>query len=122
MVDVVVLVVVFEVETVVTLEEEEAEVLLDHMILWRAIVVGCMAIWPATVPNQRSRKGVAMLCPPVEDSHNPVRKGQGIVDEGGRLGLVQWGSYTMMRDMNIPLMTTVNYTFPITPRRLLPLE
>ena len=84
--------------------------------------MGCVAIWPATVPNQLSLKGVAMLCPPVEDSHNPVRKDQGIVDVGGRLGLVQWGLCMMKRDMNIPLTIMVNYTFPITPSRLLPLE
>ena len=91
------------------------------MTHWRAIAVGCVAIWPVTVPKQHSHKGVAMLCPPVGDSRNLVRKGQGLVVVGGRLGLVLWGLYTMKRDMSIPLMIMVNCTFPITPSRLLPL-
>ena len=84
--------------------------------------MGCVAIWPVTVPKHRSHEGVAILCPLVVDSHNLVKKGQGLVDVGGRLGLVQWGLYMMMKDMNILLMTMVNYTFPITLSRLLPLE
>ena len=41
--DVVVLVVVAEVEAGVVVEVDTGAVL-DHMILWRAIVVGCVAI------------------------------------------------------------------------------
>ena len=46
--------------------------------------MGCVAIWPATVPSQLSLKGVAMLCPPVEDSHNPGKKAQEDVDVVGQ--------------------------------------
>ena len=84
--------------------------------------MGCVPTWPVTVLKQHNHKEVAMLALPVEDSRNPVRKGQGIVVVEGRLGLVLWESCMMKRDMNIPLMTMVNYTFPITPSRLLPLE
>ena len=69
----------------------EEEMVPDRMIHLHVIAVGCVAIWPVTVPKKRSRPGVAMSCPPVELSTNPVTKGQGVVAEGGRLVLVQWG-------------------------------
>ena len=90
------------------------------MILLLATGVGCVAIWPMTVPKQHSHREVAMLALPMEDSRNPVKKSQGVVE--GRLGLALWESCMMKRDMNIPLMTMVNYMYPITPSRLLPLE
>ena len=81
-----------------------------------------MAIWPATVPKiSSSHREVEFLSLPVGDSLNPARKGQGIVAEEGRLGLVPWELFMMMRDMSIPLTIKVNYTFPTTLRKLLPL-
>ena len=59
-VDMVVLVEVAEVETVVEVEEE-AGVVLDRMIPLCAIAAGCVATWPATVPNLLSHKEVAWL-------------------------------------------------------------
>ena len=77
MVAVVVLVEVAEVETVVEVEEE-AGVVLDHTIPLRAIAVGCVAIWPATVPNpiMHSRREVEILALPKGDFLNPGKKAQ----------------------------------------------
>ena len=71
--DVVVLVVVAEVETVVEVEEE-AGVVLDCMIPLRAIAVGCMAIWPVTVPNLYSHMEVAWPALPEESLLNPCKE------------------------------------------------
>ena len=71
--DVVVLVVVVEVETVVEVEVETG-VLLDHMIPLRAIAVGCMAIWPATVPNLYRHREVAWPALPEESLLNPWKR------------------------------------------------
>ena len=62
------------------------------MIRWLVTGVGCVAIWPATVPKlalHRPRE-VAMLALPAEFSHNPAKKGLKIVVGEGRLGMVQW--------------------------------
>ena len=90
-----------EVDAVVV--QVAGQAVLDHMILWRVIAVGCVAIWPVTVlSSDSSHREVEFLSLPAEDSLNPAKKGQEIVDEEGKLGLVRWGSYTMKRDMNIP--------------------
>ena len=60
--DVVVVVVLVEdaeVETVVGVKEE-AGVAPDHMIPLRATAVGCVAIWPVTVPNLLSHREAAL--------------------------------------------------------------
>ena len=90
-----------EVDPVVVQEADRA--VLDRMILWRVIAVGCVAIWPVTVPSSdNSHREVEFLSLPAVDSLNPAKKGQETVDEVGKLGLVQWGSYMMKRDMSIP--------------------
>ena len=90
-----------EVDAVVVQEADRA--VLDRMILWRVIAMGCMAIWPVTIPSSdSSHREVEFLSLPAVDSLNPAKKGQEIVDEVGKLDLVRWGSYTMKRDMNIP--------------------
>ena len=90
-----------EVDAVVVQVEDPA--VLDRMILWRVIAVGCVAIWPVTAPSSdSSHREVEFLSLPEVDSLNPAKKGQETVDEVGKLGLVRWGSYTMKRDMNIP--------------------
>ena len=120
-------VVLEEVETVVVdevdavVEQVEDRAVLDRMIFWLVIAVGCVAIWPVTVPKiSSSHREVEFLSLPVEDSLNPAKKGQGTVEEEGRLGSVQWGLSMMRRDMSIPLTIKVNCTSPTTPRKLLP--
>ena len=54
-----------------------------------------MAIWPVTVPKQLSHKGVAMLCPPVEDSQNPGIKAQ---EDEGRGRTVRFGGLNVLYD------------------------
>ena len=78
--------VVEEVDTVVAVVEEGA--VLDHSILWHAIGVGCVAMWPVTVlkPVLHSRREVAMLALLKEDSLNPGRKAQEDVEEVGQFG------------------------------------
>ena len=110
-----------EVDAVVVQVEDQA--VLDRMILWRVIAVGCVAIWPVTVPSSdSSHREVEFLSLPAVDSLNPAKKGQEIVEEVGKLGLVRWGSCTMKRDMSIPSTIKDNYTYPTIPRKLLPLE
>ena len=55
---------------------EEAANFLVRSILtrWLATDVGCVAIWPVTVPNRSSHKGVAMQCPLMEISPNLGKK------------------------------------------------
>ena len=65
--------VVVEVEAVVVTGVHKGAVL-DRMILWPVIAVGCVAIWPVTVPKQHNHKGVVMLCPPVEIFQNLGKK------------------------------------------------
>ena len=76
-----------EVEAVVVAEVVQGAVL-DLMIPWRAIVVGCVATWPVTVPKELSHKGVAILCPLVEASRNPGKKVQDSVEEDGQFDSV----------------------------------
>ena len=71
-VDVLLLVVVAEGETVVEVKVEVGAVL-DRMIPLHAIAVGCMAIWPATVPNLYSHREVALLALPEENLLNPCK-------------------------------------------------
>ena len=50
------------------------------MIPWLAIAMGCVAIWPVTVPKQSSHKEVALLALPVENLLNPCTEAQEIED------------------------------------------
>ena len=65
---------------------EEAGVVLDRMIPLRAIAVGCVAIWPATVPNLYSHREVALPALPVEVRLNPGDQAQKEA-EGSTFGL-----------------------------------
>ena len=77
-----------EVDLAVDEEEEivvapgEQRAALDPMILWLAIVVGCVAIWPVTVPKICSHREVAILALPVESFLNPCKEAQKDVDVG----------------------------------------
>ena len=51
--------------------------------------MGCVAIWPVTVPKRSSHKGVAMLCPPVEISPNLGKKALEDVVVDGQFGSVE---------------------------------
>ena len=81
-VDVVVLVEDAEVETVVEVEVEVG-VLLDRMIPLRATAAGCVATWPAIVPNLLSHREVALPALPEENLHNPCTEAQEVEAEVG---------------------------------------
>ena len=59
------------------------------MTLLLVTIVGCVAIWPVTVPKRSSHKGVAMLCPPVEISPNLGEKALEDVVMDGQFGSVE---------------------------------
>ena len=67
---------------VVEAEEEELVTVLGLLISthWLATGVGCVAIWPVTVPNpaMRNRREVAMLALPVEGLLNPGKKAHNV--------------------------------------------
>ena len=79
-VDVVVLVEDAEVETVVEVEEAEG-VILERTIPLHAITVGCVAVWPTTVPSLLSHREVAILALPKGDFLNPGKEAQDREDE-----------------------------------------
>ena len=56
---------------VVDEEEEEPGIALQAMTRWHAIAMGCVAIWPVTVPKQCSHREVELPTLPVEDLLNP---------------------------------------------------
>ena len=92
-----------EVETVVEIEEEVG-VVLDRMIPLRATAAGCVATWPAIVPNLLSHREVAWLALPEESLLNPCKEAQEVeAEEVDRSGLVASASCTMTRVTNTPL-------------------
>ena len=72
-------------------EEDVVDRVLGRSILTLSLVtiVGCVAIWPVTVPKRSNHKGVAMLCPPVEISLNPGKKALVDVVVDGQFGSVE---------------------------------
>ena len=63
-------------------EEEEQEVAAPILIHWLVIGVGCVAIWPVTVPPPTaSRWEVAQAALPVERFPNPGTKAHNVVEE-----------------------------------------
>ena len=102
--DALVLVVVAEVETVVEVEEE-AGVVLDRTIPLRAIAVGCVAIWPVTVPNLYSHREVAWPALPEESLLNPCKEALEVeAEEVDRSDSVASASCTTTRVTNTPSM------------------
>ena len=94
--------VVAEVETVVEVEEE-TRVLLDHTIPLRATAAGCVAIWPATVPNLYSHREVAWQALPEESLLNPCKEAQEVeAEEVDRSDSVASASCMMTRVTNTP--------------------
>ena len=57
-------------------EEEELGLAMRVTTCWHAIAVGCMAIWPATVPKMRHHREVAFLALSVGSLLNPCKKAQ----------------------------------------------
>ena len=74
----------------VVVEDEEDIVEVDEVLIrWRVTGVGCVAIWPVTVPNMVMHK---VLAQPVLKMHNHSDLGveaQGEVEDG-RSGLKEW--------------------------------
>ena len=104
MLHVVVLVVDEEVEIVVVIEEE-AGVALDRMIPWHVIAVGCVAIWPATIPKMCNHREAALLALPGGNLLNPCNEAQKEEDvEVDRSDSVASVSCMMTRVTNTPLM------------------
>ena len=83
--------------------------------------MGCVAIWPVAVPRQHSHKGVAMLCPPVEDFLNSGTKAhKKDVEEVDRSDSVASVSCTTTRVTNPPSMMQDSYMCHWTSGTLLP--
>ena len=118
-------VLVVEGQAVVVVDVEEGPTVLGLSILTllHATGVGCMAIWPVTVPSPRVRRHreAAVLALPVENSLNPGIKAHS-VDEAvdGKSGSVPSTSCTMRTGMSIPWTMQVSCTSHWTLDRLLP--
>ena len=116
---VVVLVEDAEVETVVGVKEE-AEVALDHMIPLHATAVGCVAIWPVTVPNLLSHREVALPALPEENLHNPCIEAQEEEAEVGLFGSGASMSCMTRLGMNTQWTMQDNCTSPLAMNLLRP--
>ena len=112
--DVVVVVVLVEdaeVETMVEVKEE-TRVVLDHMIPLHATAVGCVAIWPVTVPNLLSHREVALPALLEENLHNPCTEAQEVEAEVGLFDSGASMSCMMRLGMNTQWTMWVNCTSP----------
>ena len=76
-------VLVVEDQVVVVVDEEEGPIVLDCMIPWLVIGVGCVVMWPATVlkPVMHRRREVALLALPVEVRSDPGVQAQKEAEE-----------------------------------------
>ena len=70
-------------QVVVVVDEEEGPIVLDRMIPWLVISVGCVVMWPATVlkPVMHRRREVALPALPVEVRSDPGNQAQKEVEE-----------------------------------------
>ena len=94
-------------EELVVVDDEEEELGLAMLVTtrWHAIAVGCVAIWPATVPRMRRHREVAFLALSVGNLLNPCRKAHVVeAEEIDRSGLVASASCMMTRVINTPSM------------------
>ena len=95
--------VVAEEEETVVVEQEEEKAVLDRMIPSLVIAVGCVAIWPATVPRMHSHREVALPALPVENLLNLCREAQeDEAEEVDRSASVASASCTTTRVTNTP--------------------
>ena len=90
-------------------EEEELGLALLVMTHWLVIAVGCVAIWPATVPKMCRHREVAFLALSAVNLLNPCKKAQEDEDEE----VVQYASVDSMscmtkRETSILLMMLAN--------------
>ena len=76
-------VLVVEDQVLVVVDVEEDPIVLDRMIPWLVIGVGCVVMWPATVlkPVMHRRREVAMPALPVEVRSDPGAQAQKEVEE-----------------------------------------
>ena len=86
--------------------------LVEAMILWRAIGVGCVVIWPVTIPAlAHSRLAWAMLALLIEVLSNPGRQNQKEVEKD--VCKFDWGAsmyYTMRLGINTLWIMQVSCT------------
>ena len=111
-----------QVEEKVVVVDEEDELGLAMLVTthWHAIVVGCVAIWPATVPKQRSHREVELPTLPVEDLLNPCSEAHEAEEEAiGRSDSVASVSCMTTRVTNTPLMMQDNCMCHLNSGRLL---
>ena len=98
---------------VVDVVEDPTVLGLSTLTLLHVTGVGCVAIWPMTVPSPRVQRHreAAMLALPVENSLNPGIKAHS-VDEAveGKSGSVPSTSYTMRTGTNTPWTMQVSCT------------
>ena len=82
-------------------EEEINQQRLSIMIRLLVTGVGCVAIWPATVPNLYSHREVAWLALPEESLLNPCKEAQEVeAEEVDRSDSVASASCTTTRVIN----------------------
>ena len=103
-------------------EEEEEEVAAPILIHWLVIGVGCVAIWPVTVPPPTaSRWEVAQAALPVERFPNPGTKAHIVAEEEvGKSGSLASMSCMTMRVTLTPSMSQGNCMCHWTSETLLP--
>ena len=107
---------VVDVVDTVVVEDEEAVVVVEEipqiLILWRVTVVGCMAIWPVTVPTRvHSRQVVAVLALPQVLHSNPGIQAQSeeeAVEDQFDSGFSLY--YMMRMEMSTPWTVQVSCT------------
>ena len=71
--------------------EDEVDIVeVDEVLIhWRAISVGCMAIWPVTTPILVMHKVLAQLILKLHSHSDPGEEAQREVEDG-RSGLEEW--------------------------------
>ena len=108
---------------VVDAEEEEPGIALLAMTHWHAIGVGCVAIWPATVPRMRHHRGVELPTLPVEVLLNPCSEAHVAEEEAiDRFDSVASVFCMTTRVTNTPLMMQDNCMCHLNLDRLLSME
>ena len=119
-------VLVVEGQAVVVVDEEEDPPVLGLSILTllHATGVGCVAIWPVTVPSPRVRRHreAAVLALPVENFLNPGIKAQEEEEGVERFGSGASMSYMTRLEMNIRWTMEVSCTSPSDSRPRRPKE
>ena len=70
-------------------EEEETVEVVVLMIHWRVTGVGCVAIWPVTIPNLGRHRVLVQTVLKMHHRSNLGVEAQGEI-EGGRSGLEVW--------------------------------